>query len=53
MEVIYHENVAKDNACMTTKGILNVYTGQTFYIIIANFGKANMNLLKEREVGEV
>lgn len=38
---------------MTAKGIIDVYTGQAFYITIANFAMADVHLPKHQKVGEV
>lgn len=43
IEIIPHENVAKTHACVTAKGIVDVYPGRPFYITIANFGNADVH----------
>lgn len=38
INVISHEDVANNHACMTAKSILDAYPSRLFYIPIANFG---------------
>lgn len=45
------ENTAKYHACMTAKGIMEVYPGRPCYITIANFGKVGVHLPKQQNVG--
>lgn len=52
IEVRNHANVAKNHACMTEKGILDVYSGHRLYVTIANFGKVEVNVREKQNVGE-
>lgn len=53
VEVDSHENVAKDNARMTAKRVVDVDLGCPFYMIEANFDKVHVNLAKHHKVREV
>lgn len=44
-----HENMTKHLACITNKGIMAVYLGHPFYIIIDNFGKMDVPLRIHRK----
>lgn len=46
IEVILQESVAETLACLTAKGITDVYRGRSFFITIANFGNVAINLPK-------
>lgn len=52
-EVIIIEKVTKSHACLTAKGVMDVYQGHISYITIANFGKVDLYVLKRKKVGEV
>lgn len=50
IEILFDENLAKNHAFIAARGILDVYTGHLFYITIANFGKADVNLSEHQKV---
>lgn len=52
-EIIMHVNVARNLACLTAKGIMNVYPCSPFYITIANFAMVDVNLSNHQKVAEV
>lgn len=53
IEVIPHLNLARNHACMTATGIIDISPGRSFYITFANFGMTDVYLSKQQKVGEV
>lgn len=53
IEANSHENIAITHACVTAKGIMDVYPDRSFYSTIAYFGKVNTCLPKHEKVNEV
>lgn len=53
IEEASYGNVAIHDACMTTRGNMDVYTGLSSYMAIANVGKFDVHLPKYQNVGEV
>lgn len=53
IEVIFLDNVARNYACMTDKSTMDFYSGRPFYIILANFGKVDVTILKHQNVSEL
>lgn len=43
-----HENVHKNHACATAKGIMDVYNCRSSYITITNFGSVDIHLQNVR-----
>lgn len=53
IEVIPYDHIPKNYACMTTKVIMDVYTGRTFYITSAKIGKRDVNFPMQQNVGDI
>lgn len=53
VNVFLHQNVSKNHDCMKAKGFMNVYARRHSYQIIDNFGKIDVNMPKQQEVGAV
>lgn len=53
IDVIPHENVAKNHASSTALGIMNVKLSFFFYITIAGYDTVDVNLQKYQEIVEV
>lgn len=52
-QIVAHENIAINPACMTAKVIMDVSHGFAFHITIVKFVKVNLKLPKHHKVGEV
>lgn len=52
VEEVTDKKGAEIHACMTAKGLTDVYLGRSVYITIANFGEVDENLPKHQRVGE-
>lgn len=50
--VTLHDIMAKNQACMTGKGIMDTHPGRPFYHSTSSFVKADINLSKQQKVGE-
>lgn len=51
IEVLSLENVAKNHACKTVRGIMDVYSEHSFCITVANSGKIDVKLPKHQTFG--
>lgn len=49
IQVLPHANLAKRNACMTAKSIMDVELGPLFHIIIVDFGWPDLSLPKDQK----
>lgn len=52
IEVIRHEKLAKNHACVTPEGIMGIFPGRSFQITIANFGIVDVHLPKHQKISD-
>lgn len=53
MDVISHENIFKNHACMTAKETMDVYSERSFYTEITNLDDVMRNQPKHQNICEV
>lgn len=46
LNIISHENVSKNNACMPAREFMDAYAAHPFYPTVSSFGKADVHLPK-------